>query len=134
MVSDELQPRSNPGSETEIEQYRRALADHDAREQAKRLGQRPAWRVALDDLFVANYHNDAFWFGEGVIGGLINDMHGSVDEDDMRITRNWFAGKCRICQRPMHVTDIRFRCRRCGADVIEPTVITGTTVGMELES
>jgi hypothetical protein len=105
---------------------RRELADHDARESARQLRPRPAWRVELDDLLIAN---DAFWFGEGTNSGLISVRLGSVSDDDMRMIRAWFAGKCRICQRPMHKQDVRIgQCRDCGADNSGPQVVAGSVV------
>ena len=71
---------------------RRELADHDARESAGQLRPRPAWRVELDDLLIANYANDAFWFGEGTDSGLISVMLGSVSDDMRRRTSGGLAG------------------------------------------
>lgn len=118
-------------SASDIERVRRELADYDARQAAAKLGSRPGWRIALDDLFVANYHNDAFWFGAGnpPEDGLVNTMHGHVSDEDMATIRQWYAGKCRTCQRPMHVTDVRRGCcRTCGAISDRPDVVEGSVI------
>ncbi len=113
---------------SEIEQYRRELADHDARERAAHHSRSP-WRIALDELLLANYGNDAFWLHD-----IPDVMH--VTDDEVRLIRAWFAGKCRICERPMHVTDVRReRCRRCEASNPPPVIIESAIVaGHEVEA
>jgi hypothetical protein len=115
----------------ELDRLRSELADYDARESARHLRQRPGWRIALDDLLIANYANDAFWFGDraAAVGGLTSVLFGAVSDDDMWMVRAWFARKCRICQRPMHENDVRIgRCRDCGADNSRPQVVAGSVV------
>lgn len=112
-------------------QMRAELAEHDAREQAARLRPRAAWRVELDDLLCANFTNDAFWYGDrtALQEGLISVLHGNVSDDEMAIVRLWFAGKCRLCSRPMHEQAVRRgQCDSCGADNSAPQVVAGSVV------
>lgn len=136
---------------SDIDRIRQELADHDARENAAGFPPRPPWKVALDDLLIANYANDAFWKDQFWLS-----LYAHFDDDEDRIepppiehftdvmqsTRAWYAGKCRICERPMHKRDLYdiyggpmpgASCRWCGATVISQAVIEGSTVGAELE-
>ncbi len=114
----------------EIGVYRQQLADHDARERA-RNHPRPAWRIALDNLFIANYANDEFWFGSSKSHGLQQILFGEVSDLDLQHVRLFYAAACQICQCPLHAT--WQVCQKCGARR-EPEHIISSTLQQEISS
>jgi hypothetical protein len=111
----------------ELRRLQLEVADEMSRRQVERAP-RPGWQTALDDLCVANYGNPDFWLHlRQVTGG------GCISDDDLNLARQFYAGKCRICGEPMHLSWTR--CVRCNADNRGPEMITSTvvTVVPELE-
>jgi hypothetical protein len=89
---------------------------------------RPPWRVALDELCMANAENPDFWRQLWAVIGA------AADDDDLKMAARFYAKRCRICGRPMHKT--HFQCDHCCADNYGPEVIKGavTAVAVEIES
>jgi len=114
-------------NDNELARMQQELADEVSRRQAEDNA-RPPWRVALDELCMANAGNPEFWRElRAVIGA-------AADDDDLKMAAKFYAKRCRICARPMHVT--WFRCHHCGAGNYGPEVIEGavTAVAVEIES
>ncbi|MGO9783408.1 MAG: hypothetical protein ACLPQY_27145 [Streptosporangiaceae bacterium] len=107
-----------------------------ADEVSRRLAEdqvRPPWRVALDELCMANAENPEFWAQMQLVAV---PMFGWDDDEDpamgQRMAAAFYAKRCRICGRPIH--KIWFRCDWCHADNYGPDVIKGATVAVEIEN